>query len=176
MAMKRILPVLLLPLLTACGSNALLLEYVIDVNVNAHESLGSHNVDLLDIGPCTNAEVFDETLMVYSGYSADDVLAVRVNWSGFDLAEGGDNYHYYLAGEDENAQIRAAFLPDLVLFEVDRKGKIHPVADEVQKSGKRTYTADYELGLGLPIVEEHTISKSPNEIQFIQEATGNCSD
>ena len=101
-------------------------------------------------------------------------MAVKVNWFGFDLSEGGDNNHIYMARDGENVEIRAALQPEVVLYEVTRKGKLITVADDVEKTGRDIYTATYNLGLGLPIVEEHTLTEQVNEIEFIEDAGGNC--
>lgn len=174
--MKRLFPMMSV-LLAACGPNAELIRYTVDVEITeVPDWLNPQSAGIiLDVPQCTNAEVFDETLRVYDGWNPDAVTAIAFVWTGFDLSDGGDNTETIFLEKGETAEVYAALKPDEVLYEIDHKGNMHQVNKDIAKvKRKSTAQVAYTLGEGIPIEELHTVAKERDLIQFIEEGSGNC--
>ena len=174
--MTKFLPFLLLPLV-ACGPNAELVRYTIDVQMQDvpdwlnPESAGVYH----QVAPCTNAEVFDQTLRVYDGWVEGAVAAVTFHWTGFDLSNGGENTETHFILDGETLDVVAALKPDTVLYRVDHKGRMLEVDKDVAKvKSKDSAEATYDLGEGLPIGEVHELQKEVDLVDFIDEGAWNC--
>ena len=174
--MKRLIPALVL--LSACGPNAELVRYTVEVSIEkVPDWLDPQTAGvILEVPQCTNAEVFDETMRVYEPATPDAVTAITFIWSGFDLTNGGDNTHTVFLTKGETYEVYGALKPDELLYEIDDKAKMKQLDKDVAKvKGKDTAEAVYSLGEGVPIEEVHELAKEKDLIQFVEEGSGNCS-
>ena len=174
--MKRTLPLLSL-LLAACGPKAEVIRYTVEVDIQeVPDWLDPQSAGLfIDVPQCSNAEVFDETLVVYEGWNPDAVTAIRFVWSGFDLTSGGDNSLTVFLEPGDTYEVYAALKPDELLYEIDHKGNMKQIDKKVANvKGKDHAEAEYSLGEGIPIIEVHDVLKERDLIQFVEEGVGNC--
>lgn len=174
--MTRTLP-LLLPLVAACGPKAELIRYTIEAEIlDVPPWLDAESAGVInEIPACTNAEVFDETIRVYDGYVEGAVTAIQIHWTGFDLSSGGENIQTWFLRKGELFDVVAAIKPDLVLYQVDDKGRMLQVDKDAAKvKGRDRAEATYELGEGLPIREVHEMQKEVELIDLVDQGAWNC--
>ena len=174
--MRFTLPLALL-LIGCGGSDALLLHYTVNIHVTAADWVGEDDARIVTIPPCANAEVFDQTLVVYDGMIANPVAALTLSWGGIDLTNGGDNAQTFLLSEGEDVPVYAALQPDLLLYDFDWKGRMLELDRNVADVKKRSETQlEYALGLGggLGVTEHHVLADEPDEVFFINEGVYSC--
>ena len=161
--------------LTGCGEKPLLVHYTVNIHIAVADWVTAADTPTLDVPPCANAEVFDETLRVYSGNDPAAVAAVSLVWDGFDLSGGGENTETYMLSPGDRLPVYAALDPTLRLYEFDHRGRMQQIDKDVAKvSGKSESNLSYELGEGLPVVEDHVLSDDEVDVWFIEEAPLNC--
>lgn len=167
----------LLALLAACGPNAELVRYTVDVSIldvppwlDASTAGPYH-----EVLPCTNAEIFDKTIRVYDGWVEGSVTAITFVWTGFDLSHGGANTETVFLLPGETYGVPGALLPDTVLYEIDDRGRMIEVDKDLAnvRSNDRA-EAEYVLGEGLVLREEHEVAKERDLVDFIEQGTFNC--
>ncbi len=165
-------------LLAGCGSDAELIRYTVEVTITENAGLDPQSAgSILELPPCDNAEVFDQTLRVYDGWDPGAVAAYTFRYTGFDLSGGGENAMTVFVGEGETYRVPAALKPDLFLYEVDDRGRMIELDKEIANvRRKRTVEATYTLGegAGLPVDEVHELARERDEVLFVEQGRDNC--
>lgn len=167
----------LFALLAACGPNAELVRYHVDVQmVDVPGWLDpSTSGPYHEVLPCTNAELFDATLRVYDGWVEGAVTAITFTWTGFDLSHGGANTETVFLKPGEVYGVPGALLPETTLYNIDDRGRMLELdKDLANVRGEDEAEATYTLGEGLVVGEAHTLAKDRDLVDFIEQGTFNC--
>ena len=165
----------LILVLAGCGPDYAITRYTFNVTLAAPDWVDASVVQGLEVSPCTNAVLYDETLVVYQGYDAEAVTAIRFNWSGFDLSQGGDNSLTWFLREDDVLQVPAALNPSLMLYEIDSRGRMLELdKDLANVRRKKSADAQYILGEGLEVFETHKRLADVEQILLQQEGNTPC--
>lgn len=175
---NRLLPALCL-LAAGCGPNAELIRYYVDVELlDVPPTLTPASAGIIyEVPPCTNAEVFDQSIRVYDGWVEGAVTAWTITWTGFELSgSGGENTETIFLREGDTHTVVGALKPDELLYDLDHKGRMVPVDDGAKVKRKSKAEGDYVLGAGagITITEVHEVSKERDLVQFIDQGTWNC--
>lgn len=169
----KYLPLLLV--VAGCGPEYAVTRYTFDISVTAPDWVDETVVQGLQVDPCSNAILYDETLVVNSGYDAQAITAIRFYWSGFDVSGGGDNTFTWFLREGDTLPVTAVLNPGLLLYEIDDQGRMLEVDKDVANvRRKKTADVQYLVGEGLEITEAHKQTDKIEKIRLMQEGFGNC--